>query len=389
MPLTSSGLTAPTLLEIKAAIESQLREEVSSTLDLTASSPMGQTVAIYARETRLIWETLLALYSAVDPNGASGAMLDNLCALSGVVRKPPTYSFVEVEVDLDAGTYAAGDLVAQVIGNEENRFTNLEGITAPGGPVTIDLRATVAGPVDAPALSLEIGVPLTGWNTVSNADPAVEGEPLESDAQLRARRNTVVASPGSTTADAVAADLSAVDGVLSVNVLENDTDTTDADGVPPHSIEAIVYGPSAFASDIAQAIYDTKAAGIGTNGAEYEPITTAQGGTLQINWTTPTDVPALASFVLQMDPTTYPGDAEFRAQLAALAVTSLAVGDDLDWSDLVSWAMSIDGVLRISTVSASVSPAGVVAFANVPATIRELITLASGDIVVSSSSGIA
>ncbi len=45
---------------------------------------------------------------------------------------------------------------------------------------------------------------------------------------------------GNATPDAIRGDLLIVEGVLSVTVFENDTDITNAAGLPPHSLEGVV-----------------------------------------------------------------------------------------------------------------------------------------------------
>jgi hypothetical protein len=58
MGLTSAGLDTPTLPEIKAEIDAQIRATISDRVDLSADSPAGQIVTICARQIRKVWETL-------------------------------------------------------------------------------------------------------------------------------------------------------------------------------------------------------------------------------------------------------------------------------------------------------------------------------------------
>lgn len=74
-----------------------------------------------------------------------------------------------------------------------------------------------------------------------------------------------------------AALLQNVDGIMEAKVFENDTDDVDDYGLPPHSIEAVVYG--GLDSDIAQIIYKELGAGIQTTGQKVIEVITASGAT--------------------------------------------------------------------------------------------------------------
>lgn len=390
MPLTSAGFTAPTLLEIKATIENSLRAEISPTLDLTPSSPLGQMVDIFARQVRVAWEALAGLYSAQDPNGATGTTLDQLAALTGTTRKPATPSRAIVQCSLQAGTYPAGTLIVAVDGSPDVTFTNVNSITSVGTGTTYTepFTSTGTGPIPALAGTLtQVVAPLGSFVSASNAADAVLGEDIENDAELRFRRNQDVSLPGGSTADAIASDLSDLEGVVSVTVLENDTSAVDANGLTPHSVEAIVYAPSVAAADIASTIYGTKPAGTGTDGTTTTTIQSSQGYDVDIQWTAPSLLSAEAALTIQVD-AAYGGDVAFSAAVAEASFADLAVGEDLDWSDLVAYAMDVPGVLRVTAVSLGPLVGSLAPFGTLTADIRELVSLSSGDIAVTSSVGV-
>lgn len=66
------------------------------------------------------------------------------------------------------------------------------------------------------------------------------GSGEESDNVLRTRRVVELGRRGSSTVAAMRADILQVDGVTFCAVYENDTDSTDSAGRPPHSLEAVV-----------------------------------------------------------------------------------------------------------------------------------------------------
>ena len=104
----------------------------------------------------------------------------------------------------------------------------------------------------------------------------------EDDATVRAKIAGTMASRGAGSLDSIQAAVSLSQFVRSCKVYENDTDTTDANGIPAHSIAAVIYGGNGPA--VAQAIYDHKAPGIGTYGSTSETILDLNGNSHVINF---------------------------------------------------------------------------------------------------------
>ena len=105
-------------------------------------------------------------------------------------------------------------------------------------------------------------------------------EPGEDDAAVRKKISNSMSGRGAGSLDAIAAAVQSCQWVRHSRVYENDTDTTDANGIPAHSIAAVIYGGNAPA--VARAIFETKAPGIGTCGSAYEDIQDAAGNTHRI-----------------------------------------------------------------------------------------------------------
>lgn len=128
------------------------------------------------------------------------------------------------------------------------------------------LIAEEFGPIPVAAKTLtRILSPVTGLDSVSNPNAAAPGRFREEDDALRARYNVGVYRLGAGTLPSITANLRQdIPGVLSVRVFENITGTTDADGRPPHSIEAIVDGGDTQA--IIDMLHNTKPSGIQTHG---------------------------------------------------------------------------------------------------------------------------
>lgn len=356
--LTSTGFVIKTLTEIKADLESRQRANISTTLDVSPSSPHGQHNAVVARALRLVEESMLALYQAIDPDSASGDALDRVCAITGTIREAATATRSTVVVNVDPGTYAIGALVAAVDGRPGDTFANVEAVTNSGGAaanVSALFDAQATGPIACPSNTLVISGALSGWNSVVSNTEGDLGSNVETDGALRVRRAQEVANPGSTSTSGVAADiLRECPTVDTVTVIENDTDAT-VDGIPPHSLEAIVFGPLApsAAEDLAVAtqILESKAGGIYTHGTTSVDVTDAEGQVHAIRFTRPAIEDLVIVIACSVDLSTYAGDTALKTAIATAAAIAYVPGLDGAGSQIAAWAHTVPGVLRVTGVT--------------------------------------
>ena len=127
------------------------------------------------------------------------------------------------------------------------------------------LIATKKGSIPAPANSLcNIHTPISGWISVNNISAANIGNDIETDQELRARRELSIKLGGSGTLEALRANLLNLNTVTAVTIIENTTDQFDKDGIPPHSFKTLITGGND--ADIARVIWQKKPAGIATFG---------------------------------------------------------------------------------------------------------------------------
>lgn len=126
--------------------------------------------------------------------------------------------------------------------------------------------ATQAGRIVIPQNTLtEIVTPVTGLDFIDNLVDGLTGSDLETDDELRQRRETDLAVIGAGTVASIRARLLRdIENVSAVSVFENDTMVTDADGRPPKSLHAIVTGGDD--QEILDLLWLVKPAGIQTYG---------------------------------------------------------------------------------------------------------------------------
>jgi uncharacterized phage protein gp47/JayE len=388
--LTPQGFEAKPLDQIKSEIEADERGLISPTINTSTDSVVGQLNGIFSTQLRQTWELLQALYEAVFTDSAEDYALTLRAALTGTLRRPATFSRVETVVNVNPGTYPAGTLIASVLGSPDDKFTNESDVENPGmvaANVTTIFVAIESGPVRANAGTLTvIAQAVTGWNSVNNPADANLGALQEGDAALRLRREAELRALGSTNVDAIRADLLRdVEGVIGVGILENDTNTTDVNGVPGHSIECLVHGPlppsAADDQAVAEKVWGSKAAGIGTYGTTTKTVTDSQGIDHEVRFTRPTELDAYADFTLVVDADTFAGIVAVKEAVAAVA-EGLGPGERLDWRRVVGVPYSVPGVVQVTAFGLSTNPGGPFTEADVVPTVRQIVVMETSSVTV-------
>lgn len=147
--------------------------------------------------------------------------------------------------------------------------------------------ATAEGVVTALAGTVNLvatpGAGITGVTTTADAEG---GRDIETAAEFRARHLATLNAGGNASVEAIRAHLLAVEDVEQVTILNNRGDVTDANGLPPHSVEAIVLGGDD--ADIAAELFASVSAGDQTYGDTTVNVTDSEGGTEPISFSRPT-----------------------------------------------------------------------------------------------------
>jgi uncharacterized phage protein gp47/JayE len=104
-----------------------------------------------------------------------------------------------------------------------------------------------------------------GVQSVTNPTAATVGIDEETDQELRVRRNRSLETPQSSSTGRMFTALASLPNVTDVAVYENDTPTTDADGIPAHSLFVVVEGGAVSA--IVETMVKNKTGGKGLVGS--------------------------------------------------------------------------------------------------------------------------
>jgi hypothetical protein len=372
-----TGFDRKTLETIISEMETDLLARISPSLNTEAASLIGNLIGVFGSKVSEVWEVMEEVYRAGDRAGASGDALDAIGGLVGVPREPATKSTVTLSLVVGAAfSQAPGALVAYVVGNPTARFVNTEtAASVLGGTISVVFEAEETGPVAAPAGALSvIAGAVSGWTSCTNPADATQGTEIESDAAYRARQVSEIANAGSTTVDAIRAAVLQVSGVTSCTVLENDTNATDADGLPPHSFECIVTVTDAVDSNkLTKAIFATKAGGIQAVGLGAEAIsvnvTDSQGEIHTIGITRAEDAEIHLSATLDVDLDSFVGEASAKAALVAWGALVLGAGVDVVVSKLSAVLAGLAGVEDVTLIKVDIVGPPVLS-ANYPIGIR-------------------
>lgn len=354
--LTETGFSVKTIDEILDEISTSLKDNIDPNLDTDPESVLGQLVGIFAERERILWLLLRDIWSAFTPGGSSGFSLTQLALLTGTKRLDATFSTVTATVNLNAGTTLPAGSQANVTDDPDSVFETLTEVENTGGTPAnfpVDMRATVTGPVRAPAGTLEeITTPVVGWNTVTNALDAVEGENAETDPDLRERRELEIRAQGSSNLDAIIADVDQVEGVL---------DVAGTEDLEDHTFNIVIWdgvGEDAEDNEVAQKIWESKPAGIESTGSESGTAVDEQGEDRAINFDRASQVPIYFEVDLTINPDTYPGDGDTQVKQAMVdyANENYTIGSDVVPSALYGSIHAISGVISIDEIRLEVIP---------------------------------
>lgn len=435
------GFVPQTAPVIRDEIDEGLRQKFGRSFPLGDYTFAGHVSGILSERLGLLWEVAEATYSAFDVDKNVGASQRAIGLLTGTFELEASYSVVlETLVGDDASVIPEGTIISQSLGKRfatvadvtlvqlpdwaalgnyavDDRVNNATrsyicitaGVAAgAGGPTTnaaditdgtvhwkylgegeavadVIVAAEEVGPTVAVAGDLTtIETPVGGLNTAVNLLDAVLGREEQSDEDFRLMREAELSQPGTGPPDAIRAALLALSGVTNATVFFNNTDTTDVNGLPPHSCECLVQGGAD--QDVWDTLWENVPVGIVTYGDEVGTVTDDEGTVQTLRFTRPDEKLVWATITLTKNPRSYIGDAAVK-EAVALTGNERNTGYDVVASAISAWSF-IDGVLDVTSVLISVSPVTVpVASTTIPISLRELAKFDTSRISIVSTDG--
>ncbi|EKS7780392.1 baseplate J/gp47 family protein [Edwardsiella piscicida] len=324
--VTAEGISAPDYQTILDTLTSYFQQIYGTDAYLDPDSKDGQLVALVALAIHDANNMAIAVYNGFSPATGRGAGLSSNVKINGIGRRGATNSTVDLVLTGVAGTSITNGTVKDT----NNVIWRLPTPVTIGvsGTVTVTATCSSSGGVAALAGAITtINTPTRGWTSVTNPTAATVGAPAETDAELRIRQGQSVALPSLTPFDGVDGAIANVAGVTRHKLYENDTGATDSNGLPPHSISAIVDGGDVTA--IAQAIRGSKGQGTATYGTTSVTVPDTYGNPHVISFSRSTDVPIYGHITLK-------AFAGYTSQIGAQIqqavadyINGLTLGDDV------------------------------------------------------------
>jgi uncharacterized phage protein gp47/JayE len=267
-----------------------------------------------------------AVYNSFSPLTAQSDALTRNVKINGIARLIATRSQADLRIVGQAGTIITNGQAEDTLGR---KWLLPASVTIPvGGEITVTANAAELGAVAAQANIInKIATPTLGWQTVNNPAAAVEGDPVETDAELRQRQSVSTMIPSLSVMEGIVGAVASLQGVQRYRGYENDSNETDDDGIAAHTIALVVEGGDSTA--VATAIANKKTAGTGTQGTTSVVVNDQYGVPNTINFYRPTT----ATISVEVSLTARSGYLSTTADQIKAAVSAylsgLEIGDDV------------------------------------------------------------
>ncbi len=281
-----NGLQTQTLEEIIEDLKTKFKSIYGDDINLEQNSPDGQWINILAQEKKDTLDLVVQLFNNLDPDRVVGIAQQILYKLNGLTIKAYTYSFVYINVVVNAPTTLQGlddnldnpDGVGYTVQDENgNRWilTTTQNFENPG-TYLLNFRAAELGAITSLANTINVMETIvSGVVSVNNpANNYITGDTGESASEFRLRRDKTMEVPSQGFDESLQSQLLNLNNVTQAKVYDNRSSVT-VNEIPPHTVWVIVEGGAPF--DIGQTIYNNIPPGIPMKGAQTVEITKPSG----------------------------------------------------------------------------------------------------------------
>lgn len=287
--LIDKGFIRPTYDDLLRGQIESAKTLFGADIDTGELTPLGKFMRLNVIDMAKAYEAIELAYYSRFPNTAIGQSLDRLLPFAGISRNPATAArHIVTMTGTPNFVVEAGFLVSTQSGVTFYLFD--EAIINDDGVADAVFECTKRGQIGNVELGeiTDIVNPSADVLEISHKSVDFFGEKAESDHAVRKRFMSTISGSGSATYDAIVGAIMRIRGVRGVLIDENDTDDTNANGVPRRSFETFVLAPKELIQNIADTIFSKKPLGIKTHG-ENEVAVADKGGfshTIKFSWTT-------------------------------------------------------------------------------------------------------
>lgn len=312
-----------------------------------------QAQAAANREEKF-WSVLEATYNSKFVITASGHALELRVVDTIGPRLSPKYALGVCKVIATAGTkIPQGSLINRVDGAAQYRTTK-EYVAIDSSAFEITVQATTAGEIGNTVSGTirDFANTIIGVQSIYNDEAILGGSDAEDDDSLKARFYASLTDMRGSNIPAISARIRAT-SVNAYKLRENRKkveDTIEGVLMPPHSIAATVIGGED--SEVANALFHTKAGGIDIIGDTEVPVQDVDGSEYKIKFTRASGAVLYVVITVKVDYTFLPGYETKIKQQALDFINQLRIDETLDYNLLV--ARSFDGVSGVRSLDLTV-----------------------------------
>lgn len=324
--IDSSGISAVPFTDIQQSLIASMQSIYGSDIYLGSDSQDGQMIGVLAQAIYDTGQLAVSVFNDFSPTNSQSAGLSSLVKINGIRRNTSSASTAIGNVVGTVGTVINGGIVADDNGNLWDLPST---VTIPSaGYVSVTVVCQTTGSISAAIGSINtIFNPQLGWQSFTNTSVASLGNAVETDAELKKRQTQSTSLPAQSITDGILANVANVSGVSRYAGYDNDTSSTDANGVPAHSIAIVVLGGST--QDIVNAIGATKPPGIPTYGSTSGNYVDAYGVPKTINYSALSQVNVYFSFTITALTGYVSTTKTLIAETLAAFINSLSIGEDV------------------------------------------------------------
>ena len=337
--INASGISAPPYSDIYQSIVASFQLIYGSDIYIAPDSQDGQFIALLASAINDSNQAAVAVFQAYSPIYAQGAGLSSQVKINGLSREIATNSQSQGNVVGQVGTV----ILNGVVKDENGELWNLPAsVTIPvTGEISVTVFAQKLGAIVASAgIINSIQNPQLGWQSFVSTVDATIGAPVETDAALRARQAFSTALPSLSIKNGIEAAIANVNGVTRFILYENDTGVTDINGIPAHSLSAVIEGGNSI--EIGKAIQIKKPPGIQTYGSTAVTARDSKGFPIVINYFILAGVSIFFEITIKALPSYVSSTGAAIKQAIINYVDALLIGDDV-YPSQVQGAASLIG----------------------------------------------
>lgn len=384
------GLTTATQAELVAELTAAFQAIYGIDINLDQDTPDGQLIGILVQSYLDLEDLLTQIYNGFDPDLAIGNVLDQRVAINGIQRQAGTFTVTDVTIVTSQSVNLYGldqsvqpiYTVSDAAGNQWQLQNTELGVSA--GTNVFSFQASTPGANLTTPNTITIPVTIVlGVTSVNNPTTYTTlGLNEESDATLKIRRQKSVSLASQGYLAGLLAALGNIPGVTVYTVVENNTATTDINGIPSHSIWVIV-GGSGAAADIAQAIYTKRNAGCGMFGSVSYTIIQVDGSPFTVYWDVETTEELFIRFTAtSLDGINPPNLSLIRSSLPAAYLPYFGLGEEININQLATLVQEIDPNTLVTSAGFGVAAAGPFTETLTPTAKNYVFSLVSTDVII-------